>query len=268
VNGGFASVAVDEGVRVTSADVDGLTVSELAFPAGYVQRPFEPELPYLALVLEGSVEKRFALRTISFGRSSALTMPSGARHAARFGEAGARILVVRPRDPSAGVPGCLARLTELRGRGYAWLGWRLAAELRASDVAAPLAAEGLALELLAAASRDRVAERSPRWLAAAEELLRTRLGECARLGDLAREVGVHPAHLAREFRARHGVSVGEYGRRLRLEWAASEIAASDLTLAEIAIEAGFADQSHFTRLFTRHVGTTPARYRDATRVPR
>jgi AraC family transcriptional regulator len=78
---------------------------------------------------------------------------------------------------------------------------------------------------------------------------------------VASAIGVHPAYLARVFKAHHGVSVGEYGRRLRLAWAASEIARSDTPLATVAIRAGFADQSHFTRLFKRHVGITPARYR-------
>jgi AraC family transcriptional regulator len=269
VQGGFASVAVDDGVRVTSAEVNGLTVAELEFPAGYVQPPFEPELPYLALVLEGSMEKAFALRTMSLTPSSALTMPAGARHGARFGEEGARVLIVKPRQASLPVPSCLARLTELRGRAFSWLAWRLAAELRTSDAAAPLAAEGLALQLLAAASREDEppSRRPPAWLSAAEELLRLRRGECVRLHEVAREVGVHPSHLAREFRTRHGMSVGEYGRSLRISWAAAEIAGSERALAEIAFEAGFADQSHFTRLFKRHLGTTPARYRDATRVP-
>ena len=43
---------------------------------------------------------------------------------------------------------------ELRGSGFTWLAWRLAAELRASDAGAPLAAEGFALELLAATTRE------------------------------------------------------------------------------------------------------------------
>ena len=55
--------------------------------------------------------------------------------------------------------------------------------------------------------------------------------------------------------------VGEYGRRARIEWAAAQIAAGDRPLAEIAAEAGFADQSHFTRLFRRYLGTTPGRFR-------
>ena len=103
--------------------------------------------------------------------------------------------------------------------------------------------------------------RSPAWLRSAEELLRTRLGDCIGLSELAELVGVHAAHLARSFRVRYGVSVGEYGRRVRIEWAAAEVARGDRPLAEIAVETGFADQSHFTRLFKRHMGTTPAKFR-------
>ena len=206
---------------------------------------------------------------MSFARASALTMPAGARHGARFGPRGARILIVRPANEGSAVPACLGELVELRGRGFGWLACRLAAELRAEDAAAPLAAEGLVLQLLAAATREVATEppsrRAPAWLGAAEELLRARSGQCVRLGELADELGVHPARLAREFRARYGVSVGEYGRRLRLAWAATEIASGDRPLVEIATQAGFADQSHFTRLFKRHVGTTPARYRDELR---
>jgi AraC family transcriptional regulator len=141
--------------------------------------------------------------------------------------------------------------------------------LRASDAAAPLAAEGLTLEILAATAREASVERglgrSPRWLNAAEELLRARIREPLGLSELADAVGVNATHLARMFRARYGISVGEYGRRLRLDWAAAEIARDERPIAEIAAAAGFADQSHFTRLFRRRLGTTPARFREEAR---
>jgi AraC family transcriptional regulator len=265
----FATATEQDGVRVTAADVDGLTLAELRFPPGYVQGPFEPELPYLALVLEGGLVKSFRRRTIELGRGSALTMPAGAVHGARFGRAGARIVIVKPASASASAARCLPRLAELHGPHFSWLAWRLAGELRAADAAAPLAAEGLALELLAATRRepaDAGRRRPPVWLHTAEELLRTRVGEPVTLREVAREVGVHPTHLARVFRARNGMSIGEYGRKVRLAWAAAELASKDTPLAAVATQAGFSDQSHFTRVFRRHVGTTPARYRAATRA--
>jgi AraC family transcriptional regulator len=265
---GFATVTEEDGVALTSADVNGLMVSELRFPPGYLQDTFEPDLPYLALVLDGSLEKSFRTRTIELGRACGLTMPAGATHGARFGAKGARIVVVKPRYASHPVADNLDRLVDLRGPGFGWLAWRLAGELRATDAAAPLAAEGFALELVAGTCREAAAEervgRAPAWLRTAEELLRARIADCIGLSELADAVGVHPMHLARTFRARHGISVGEYGRRLRVAWAASEIARRDTPLATIAAQAGFADQSHFTRVFKHHVGTTPARYRAET----
>lgn len=258
----FATMTEEDGVVARSADVNGTMVAELRFPPGYVQDEFDPDRPYLAFVLDGRLQKSFRRRTIDLAASAAVTMPAGAAHGARFGSAGARIIIVKP---SKHVAGCLDRLAELRGRGLDWLAWRLAAELRAADASAPLAAEGLALELLAATSRETRAEpslgRAPAWLRSAEELLRERVGECVGLAELANAVGMHPTHLARVFRAHYGVSVGEYGRRLKVARAATEVASTETPLNVIALRAGFADQSHFTRVFKRYVGTTPARYR-------
>jgi AraC family transcriptional regulator len=271
VDADFGTVSEEDGVRVRAAEVDGFTLAEVRFPIGYVQPRFDPVLPYLAFVLEGSLVKSFRSRTLSLAAGNGLTMPVGATHGARFGVKGARIMIVKPSSVASRVARYVDRLTELRGGGLPSLAWRLAAELRASDTAAPLAAEGLALELLAATRREvserHRATRAPRWLNAAEELLRTRLEDCVRLRELADLVGVHPVHLARVFRAHYGVSVGEYGRRVRLDWAAAEVARSDMSLARIAARAGFADQSHFTRLFRERIGTTPAAYRRLVRAP-
>ena len=61
------------------------------------------------------------------------------------------------------------------------------------------------------------------------------------------------------------MSVATYARALRLEWATSAVASTDDTLTRIALDAGFADQSHFTRSFKRHHGVTPGRYRERLR---
>jgi AraC-like DNA-binding protein len=54
-------------------------------------------------------------------------------------------------------------------------------------------------------------------------------------------------------------------RELRLTWAAGRLADSDDAIAQVALEAGFFDQSHFTRMFKRHFGLTPLAYRRAAR---
>ena len=59
--------------------------------------------------------------------------------------------------------------------------------------------------------------------------------------------------------------MGEYVRTLRVEHAARRIAASDDALVEIALEAGFADQSHLSRVFKLHTGMLPREFRSLLR---
>jgi AraC family transcriptional regulator len=82
-------------------------------------------------------------------------------------------------------------------------------------------------------------------------------------GQLAASVGVHPTRLAHEFRRRLGASPGEYARQLRLAWAADRLRENDSGIAEIAIRAGFCDQSHFSRTFRRQFGMAPAAWRQS-----
>ena len=57
--------------------------------------------------------------------------------------------------------------------------------------------------------------------------------------------------------------MGTYLRGVRLTWAAGRLTDSDDTIAQIALQAGFFDQSHFTRTFKRQFGLTPLAYRKA-----
>jgi AraC-like DNA-binding protein len=97
------------------------------------------------------------------------------------------------------------------------------------------------------------------------DLLHERIPDHPSLGELALVVGRHPTHVARAFRREYGLTVAEYARSLRLDWAAGQLALNDVPLARVAAEAGFADQSHFTRAFRRHMGVTPGRYRRIVR---
>ncbi|PYS23371.1 MAG: AraC family transcriptional regulator [Acidobacteria bacterium] len=137
-------------------------------------------------------------------------------------------------------------------------------EFLETDSASPLAIEGLTLEMLAEASRSAAQlsdPKPPRWLAQADEFLHDRFAERVTIIQVASEAGVHPVHLAREFRRFHHCTIGEYVRRLRIERACRQLRNSDESLAAIACGAGFSDQSHFSRTFKRVTGMTPAAYR-------
>ncbi len=68
---------------------------------------------------------------------------------------------------------------------------------------------------------------------------------------------------ARAYRHWRGEGIGEVRRRRRLEAAALLLERDDAGLADVAIAAGFCDQSHMTRAFKQQLGRTPAAIRSA-----
>ena len=115
-----------------------------------------------------------------------------------------------------------------------------------------------------AAETLRASRRS--WLSQAHELIKSRFLEHLTLGDIAHTVGVHPVTLAREFRHHYDCTVGELVRRERIGFACRELLKPDESIADIAIAAGFYDQSHFAKTFKKLTGITPAEYRVSYRL--
>lgn len=77
----------------------------------------------------------------------------------------------------------------------------------------------------------------------------------------------HPDHLGRRFMESFGSTISDYVRARRVAWAAKRLARDGWPIAEIALDAGFCDQSHLTHAFRRVLGTTPARYRERGALP-
>jgi AraC family transcriptional regulator len=258
-------------IGLVSLDVAGFRVTDAQFPPRLTLPSHYHPRACLAVVLEGSIEKSYRQAAHLAPAASVLTMPPEERHADQFQQGGAHMLVIEPGPatddllrPYAHLFACGHR----RDPGLTGLAWRLSQETHAPDTASPLAAEGLILEMLARLARQpspSVERRRPPWLGGVEERLYSLGAAPCDLSHLAAEVGVHPVHLARVFRAHFGVSIGAYVRRLRLDWAAHQLAVSNEPLSALAVDAGFVDQSHFTRAFKQHTGLTPGQYRQARR---
>jgi AraC family transcriptional regulator len=93
------------------------------------------------------------------------------------------------------------------------------------------------------------------------DYIRCHLDQTITLDDLAASVAFSRFHFARCFRRSTGASPHEFVLRQRIEQAKTMLARTDVALLDIAARCGFADQSHMTRVFNKHVGTTPGQYR-------
>ena len=254
-----------------SLELEGFGVTEAWFPATEVLPRHSHDRACVAVMMDGSFDLRLTGKVYQCFPTSIFTEPAGETHANFMGPSGAHVVVVQP-DPACAdllrpFAGMLGRAAHSHHRGLTERASRLARELDSPDDLSALAAEGIVLEMLVDLARLDYgrARRPPLWLLRAQEVLHAHFAEPIRTGELASAVGVHPAHLARSFRTHYGQSIGTYVRRLRLDWAARELLQSDVSLAAVALAAGFADQSHFTRFFKRHIGQTPHAYRRTMR---
>jgi AraC family transcriptional regulator len=246
----------------------GLVVTETRYPPGAEIPAHSHHRAYYCLVLGGAYTECYGTRTRLCRPSSLLFHPPHEVHSERFHSSGGRCVNVEldrswPERALGQLPGP-GDAAEFRSGALKSLGMRLYDELHRADAVAALAIEGLVLEILAETSRAGARTgrgASPPWLVEARHLLHGNFSRRLSLNAVARSVGVHPTHLAREFRGHYGCSPGAYLRRLRVDFACGRLARSASPLAEVALAAGFYDQSHFTKTFRRVTGMTPSRYR-------
>ena len=256
------------GQTMRSLEVAGFTFAESVYSPN-LEIPIHAHVnAFLYYVIQGGYEEICGRETRSGGPSALVFHPAGEPHANRWLDAGGRVLHIEiSRDRAAAIREygpCLDRPADVRGGVAPWLAGRLVKEYRRPDGASPLAIEGLVLEILAELARDPLpvaGRKPPPWLRQARELIHDRFAEKLSLGEIAAAVGVHPVHLARAFRRQHGCTPAEYLRRLRIEFTCQQLASSDMPMVQVALAAGFPDQSHFTKAFRRQMQMTPGEFR-------
>jgi AraC-like DNA-binding protein len=89
------------------------------------------------------------------------------------------------------------------------------------------------------------------------------LDTALRVADLAGLVRLSHSYFARAFSGSFGCPPHQYVTRCRLERAKELMLRADISLRQVATDCGFADQAHFSRIFLRFVGVSPARWRRA-----
>jgi AraC family transcriptional regulator len=195
--------------------------------------------PYAALVVDGSHVEASVDGPILCEPGTLLLHPAFHAHGNTFGRQGARVLNL-PLEHDLELHGAVAckvpSLSEAR---------------QVLRLAGPRAVRAL-FEV-----SEPLQSAAPDWQAAFLSALRDS-DEPA--GAIAARLGVSAGHASRAFRRSHGM--GPRALRLELRWRrALGLLTGPGSLADIAAQAGFADQSHFNRVVRGCSGQTPARLR-------
>lgn len=99
------------------------------------------------------------------------------------------------------------------------------------------------------------------WCVKLHELIQDQWNMPFSLADLSVAIGVHPVTISKYFTRYFGCNLSEYIRKLRIQRSLSLIKNPEYSLTEIALLCGFADQSHFIRVFKHYTGISPKSYR-------
>jgi AraC family transcriptional regulator len=260
------------GDTLSKNSVAGLTLTETVYHSNLKLPQHSHEQAYFCLVLKGTYTESYGRQARTCKTATLIYHPADEPHADHF-HTDSRCFNIQMNEAwvermrehclSLGEP------KEFHGGVLPHLAIRLYDEFRKADEVSSLIVEGLALEMMGEAHRDSstMSHRvPPPWLIEARHLLHQRFTEPLSLREQAECIGVHPVHLAREFRRFYNCTVGNYVRRLRIDFACEKLLHSDITLSEIAIASGFFDQSHFTRTFKQFTGKTPQAYRASLRA--
>lgn len=224
--------------------------------------------PSLSLIFAGWHDERLGPQLYRCDPLSVTYKRGGIEHSNRFGGDGVHgVFVELSYDMVAELESATTRrdfllIRSLRSRRLVRY---IARESALQTPGFELALASLLAELLAEVSRFGIYDLSckPSWLDRAREYVAAHSSMRITLAELARHSGVHPVHLAQAFRSRYGMSVGSYVRRVRVERARQELATGRSSISQVALSAGFTDQSHLTRVFRSHTGMTPSRFRRA-----
>jgi AraC family transcriptional regulator len=254
------------GTLLRRVELPASVLTSTAYPPRLRLTPHAHTGAFLLFVREGGFLERHGQASERYDRFTWMYRPAFDEHANEFDDGGAVLTSIDlspawvDRLREAGFAGERFRLRSPLGQP---LGDRLDAELAAPDGMSEMVIESLATEVIVFASRfanESVRGRN-RWPERARRLIEEEFASPLSLAGVASAVGVHPVHLARQFRASQGCTVGEYIRRVRVAFARRELVMTAKPIAEIALSAGFFDQSQLTKTFKRVTGRTPAAYR-------
>jgi AraC family transcriptional regulator, arabinose operon regulatory protein len=97
----------------------------------------------------------------------------------------------------------------------------------------------------------------------ANKVFEQRLGQKFSLDDIAAEFNLSKFHFSRKYKKLTGKSPASAFMEYKINYACELLRHNKKTISQISYQLGFSDETYFTKVFTKHIGLTPSRYRAA-----
>jgi len=239
------------------------TILDITYEANLSTPKHEDGYHRISMVLRGKLKEKACGKEVFAQCGSIVIKPGDLAHQNVFGTKESRIISVSFKDGS---------FKEIAGEQS--IDWSWHQGLPTANIAFQAAREltkvtkeedlyDCIVDLLAQlqeASKHSKKE-APYWLNLIEERMKDEFSTPLKTKDLATWLDIHPVYLARIFRRHHGCSVKCYLQNLRVSQAVQDLSDGKKALVQIALDAGFSDQSHMTRLFQKGMNTSPGVFR-------
>lgn len=214
---------------------------------------------YICIVLNGGFGEVHSKECVERRSGSVFAYRAGETHHDRFGPRGAMCVNLHFEAGDTriqGIDGCCSTSLRLAADRLAFeLAAHSAEELPMASLAAEILAEIGMLDSTVAESSD--------WVRRIVEAICDEPRRRWTLSELAAIADRHPVRVAQAFRARSGISLGAFQRLRRLVSLSLALRSGSSSLASLACDFGYCDQSHMNSEFRAAFGISPGLYRRA-----
>jgi AraC family transcriptional regulator len=220
------------------------------------------ESAYFSFLLSGAYVEVYGSNEKTCGSGTVIWHPAKDAHADRFHHGGGHLLNLEicqdwMRDAAQELKPDPRPRAFCGGLPYS-LGLRFYRALHSK--AEPL--EDLGIDLLSFLFTGPADRKPPHWFKQALDLSREACDNPPSLTLIARQVGVHPVHLARSSRRFLGCTFGDHLAKVKLSKAFEFLLSPGNSISAVALSSGFADHAHLCRTLKRSTGLTPSVFRD------
>jgi AraC family transcriptional regulator len=252
----------------TNRQFPQLALGDVCYAPGLRLANHAHERGKICLVVEGKYHERIGSQTIHYRPFHCVYHPPGFDHTDGVGDNGMRLLSLSfDRALFDEVDSRTRHLTSLRDLTGCSQVWRILRLFNSISSLLPIEIEAAAVDIIAEiVSAPREIPRSRRSFLAARDFVIENYRSSLTLAEVAQAVDLHPVYLGQLFVKEVRQTLGEFVNELRVRATAEALSCSSDSLAHIAVENGFYDQSHFSRIFRHKVGLAPGAFRRCYRT--